>query len=303
VVRENIVYNVTATYYSIQVLNDNLSRLTANITNLKKTTQINEVLKNNDLISDNIHNRMLINLENLQNQYENQKLVLDKNITQLKYLMNVDIHEPVTVSTFYDTDVMPGLDSGNISQRPDILLQHAQLKLSQFDKKSLAASYFPILTNTLSIGYTGYYDSFDPFKQINNDWIKNTSVTLSLKVPVFNGFRKQHQIRQKELAIQRDINTLSLMKSNADKEVQDATENYITNKKLLASNKKSLELAEQLFNSSQDEYENGITSVTEFLNAQNDLSTARTNYSTALLNLKLAELSLRKANGTLLTSR
>lgn len=301
--RENIVYNVMATYYCIQVLNDNLSRLAENIANLEKTTQINEVLKNNELVSANIHNRMLINLENLHNQYENQKLLLDKNSTLLKYLMNVDLNETVSVAAFDHTEVLAVPESGNITQRPDILLQQAQLKLSQFDKKSVAAGYFPVLTNTFSMGYTGYYDSFDPFKPINNDWIKNSSFTLSLKIPVFNGFRKQYQIRQKELAIQKDINTLSLMKSNADKEVQDAMENYVTNKNLLASNKKSLDLAEQLFTSSQHEYENGITSVTEFLNAQNDLSTARTNYSTALLNLKLAELSLKKANGTLLTNR
>jgi outer membrane protein len=243
---------------------------------------------------------MLINLENLHNQYENQKLLRDKNSTLLKYLMNVDLHETIFVTAFDYTEVSEAPESGNITQRPDILLQRAQLKLSQFDKKSVAAAYFPVLTNTLSMGYTGYYDSFAPFKQINNDWIKNSSFTLSLKIPVFNGFRKQYQIKQKELAIQKDINTLSLMKSNADKEVQDALENYITNKNLLASNKKSLDLAEQLFSSSQGEYENGITSATEFLNAQNDLSTARTNYSTALLNLKLAELSLKKANGTLL---
>ncbi|MBA4056842.1 MAG: hypothetical protein C0490_19165, partial [Marivirga sp.] len=84
------------------------------------------------------------------------------------------------------------------------------------------------------------------------------------------------------------------------KEVKDAMENYIMNKNLLVSNKKSLELAEQLFSSSQGEYESGITSITEFLNAQSDLSAARTNYSNALLNLMLAELSLKKANGTLL---
>lgn len=302
VTRENIIYNVTATYYSIQVLNDNLIRLAENITNLEKTTRINAVLKDNEIVSANTHNRMLINLENLRNQYENQKLLLHQNITTLKYLMNVDINEPVSVTPFDYAEVLAEPGSGDIAQRPDILLQQAQVKLSEFDKKSIAAGYYPVLTNNFSFGYSGYYDSFAPFKQINNDWIKSSYFALSIKIPVFDGFRKQSQIRQKEVTIQKNINTLSLMRSSADKEVLDALENYTTNKNLLVSNMKSLELAEQLFSSSQGEYENGITSITEFLNAQNDLTTARTNYSTALLNLKLAELSLRKANGTLLTN-
>lgn len=299
VTRENIIYNVTATYYTIQVLNDNLSRLNENIINLEKTTAINEALKDNELVSVNTHNRMLINLENLRNQYENQKLLLDKNNTLLKYMMNIDVNETVEVQKFSYATVLSE-DSGDITQRPDVQLQEAQLKISEFDKKTVAAGYYPVLTNNFSFGYTGYYDRFAPHRQINNDWIKSSYFALSLKIPVFDGFRKQNQIRQKEIAVQKNIHTLSLMKSNADKEVKDAMNNYITNKTLLDSNTKSLELAEQLFNSSRGEYESGITSITEFLNAQNDLSTARNNYSNALLNLMLAELSLKKANGTLL---
>jgi len=298
--RENLIYNVTATYYSIQVLNDNLKRLEENISNLEKTIKVNKVLKDNELVSDNIHNRMLINLENLRNEYENQKLLQDKNMTLLKNLMNIDMQQSVTVSPFdYSADLLE-VDAGDISRRADIQLQKSQVRLSQYDKKSIVAGYYPVLTNSFTFGYAGYYDEFSPFKQVNNDWIRSSYMQLTLKIPVFDGFRKHHQIKQKEIAIQKDLNTLSMMKSNAAKEVEDATKNYHTNKHLWMSNKKSLELAEQLFTSSQSDYESGLTSITEFLDAQNDLSNARTNYSAALLNLKLAELSLKKANGTLI---
>jgi len=300
VTRENLVYNVSSTYYTVQVLNDNLQRLKENIDNLERTTQINAVLKENEIVSANVHNRMLINLENLRNQYDNQKLLLDKNLTLLKYLMNVNIDADLTVDPFDYTETISISESDDISQRPDILLQGAQLKLAEYDRKSIAAGYYPVLSNTAMFGYTGYYDSFAPHKQINSDWIKTSSFALSVKIPVFDGFKKANQLRQKEVAIQKNLNTLSMMRSSASKELIDARSNYLTNKKLLESNKKSLELAEQLFNSSQGEYENGITSITELLNAQNDLTTARSNYSNALLNLKLAELSLKKANGTLL---
>lgn len=301
VVRENIIYNVTATYHSIQVLNDNLARLAENMDNLEKTTKINEVMKDNDLVSSNVHNRMLISLENLRNQYETQKLLLDRNITLLKYLMNIDMDKPLAVEAFDYTEVLSLAESKDIAQRPDILLQQSQIKLAELDKKSIRAGYFPVLSNRFSYGYTGYYNDLAPFKQINNDWIKSSYFALTLKIPVFDGFMKQNQIRQKNIAIQKNINTLTMMKANASKEVEDAIENYKANKNLLINNKKSLDLAEQLFASSQTEYENGLTSVTDLLNAQNDLSNARTNYSSALLNLKLAELSLKKANGTLVT--
>ncbi|WP_160143903.1 TolC family protein [Chryseolinea soli] len=301
VVRENVVYNVTATYYSIQVLNDNLERLATNLTNLEHATQINSVLKDNELVSPNAHNRMLINLENLRNQYENQKLLLSKNVTQLKNLMDMDVNDSLAVQPFDYAALLAMPEAADLSQRPDLKLQQAQIKVAQFEKKNIAAGYFPTLTNTLSYGYTGYNNEFGPFTPINNDWVRSSYFALTLKVPVFDGFRKQNQIRQKEMTIQRNINTLAMMRANADKEMEDALSTYRSNKTLWDSNKKSLDLAEKLFASASGEYESGITTLTDLLNAQNDLTNARTNYSNALLNLKLAELSLKKANGTLIT--
>jgi outer membrane protein len=298
--REDIIYNVAATYYTVQILQDNLLRLHENIDNLEKTVKINETLKDNELVSVNVHNRLLINLENLKNQYENQRLSQDKNITLLKYLMSANMNESLSVQPFNYAEVLNQPVMPDISQRPDIRLQEAQIKLAQFEKKNAVAAYYPTLVAVSTVGASSYYDEFAPAKQINNDWLGNRSIALTLKVPVFDGFQRKHKVKQKQLAVDQNINTLAMMKSNAEKEVADAIEKYVSNASQVTSNKRSLDLAEQLFATSQSEFENGLTSSTELLNAQNDLSSARTNYSTALLNLKLAELGWKKASGTLL---
>jgi outer membrane protein len=248
-----------------------------------------------------VHNRLLINLENLKNEYENQKLVQNKNITLLKYLMNVNEGDAISVTNFDYSESLVSADHGDITQRPDIQLQHAQIKLSKYDKKSVAAGYYPVLSSTTFHGWNGYNNEFAPAQKIGGGWLHNSYYALNLRIPLFDGFRKQNQLKQKEIAIQKNLNTLSMMEAHAEKEVQDAITNYTSNKNLLVSNKKNLDLAHELFQSTQQEYASGLTSVTELLNAQNDLSDARTNYSMALLNLKLAELSLKKANGTLVS--
>jgi outer membrane protein TolC len=301
-IREQVVYNVTSTYYSIQVLYDNLGRLNENIKSLEETVRINGVLKENELLPQNVYNRLLINLENLRNQYENQKLVYDKNVNALKYLMNLPQDETLAVTPFDYTEMIEMPQVGSIMQRPDIRLQQAQIRLSEYDKKSVAAGYFPVLVGGMTTGFTSYYDEFAPGKQINNDWIKSNYAFLTLKMNMFDGFKKKYQIKQKEVAIQKNINTLDMMKSNADKEVRDAVTNYETNVRLFQSSKTSLELADQLFTSAQSEYSNGLTSVSDLLNAQTDLTNARSNYSNALLNMKLAQLSLKKADGSLVNT-
>jgi outer membrane protein len=297
VTQEDLIHNVSATYYTIQVLQDNLGRLADNIDNLEKTVKINESLMENELVAANIHSRLLINLENLKNQYEHQRLAKDKNLTLLQYLMNTE--DSVSVEPFnYEAPLdIPG--AANINERYDIRLQQINIRIAEFDKKSVVAGYFPTLVGGMSYGYTGYYNEFSPGKAINSDWINSSAFSLSLKIPVFDGFQKHYKIRQRDVTVRKQENALSMMKSNAEREVQDAINNYNTSANQLSNNRKSLDLAEQLFNSAQREFESGITSSTELLNAQTDLSNARTNYSTALLNLKLAELSWKKASGTL----
>ena len=89
------------------------------------------------------------------------------------------------------------------------------------------------------------------------------------------------------------------MKQKADRDIQDALNNYTSNKNLLTNSKRSLDLAEQLFKDANIEYSNGLITITELLDVQDDLSDARSNYSTALINLKIAELDVKKANGEL----
>jgi outer membrane protein len=300
--KENVIYNVTSTYYTIQVLNDNLTRIADNINNLEKSVKINEVLKNNEIVPASVHNRLLVNLENLRNQYENQKLVQSTNVNLLKYLMNVPLTEPIEVDPLLYDDLISNVHAGDINNRIDIQLQKEQIKLMRLDKKAVVAGFYPTLQSNMYFGYTGFNDEFAPLQRINNDWVNSSYYSLALRIPIFDGFEKKYKIKQKEVAIQKDINKLSMMSSHAEKEIMDAVNTYVTNKNLLINNKKNLELAEQLFNTSQTEYNNGITSITELLNVQNDLSNARNNYSTALINLKQAELSLKKANGELLNN-
>ncbi|HEY9045858.1 MAG TPA: TolC family protein [Ohtaekwangia sp.] len=297
--KEDIVYNVTSTYYNIQVLSDNLALLQSNMTSLEKTVKTNETLRKNEIVSSSTYKRLLINLENLRNQYENEKLSQTKYYNMLKYLMNVPLSENVEVMPFDFNASVEDLKAGDIGQRTDIRLQEEQIKLSTLDRKSTLAGYYPTLSANLFHGYTGYYNKFSPLDRINNQWINSTYFSVSLKIPVFDGFTRKYQAKQKAVTIQKDINTLALKKLDAEREIQDAMNNYISNKNLLANSKRSLDLAEQLFKDSNIEYNNGLISITDLLDSQDDLSDARNNYSTALINLKVAELDVKRANGEL----
>lgn len=297
--REEITYNVSATYYRIQILQDNSVRVAENITNLEQTVSISSVLKDNELIANNVHHRLLISLDNLRNEFESLELNIRNQQTLLKYLMQVDINEAIIIEPFREQDPIPLSWSGDISERADLQLQHIEISLAEYEMRRIRAKYSPQVTAGFSTGFTGYNDGFAPHQQINDDWINSTSVSLNMHIPIFAGFQKKSQFAQQQLTIQKSMNTLSKMQSQAEREVMDATDQYHTYQNQLSNSTMSLDIATQLFESAQGDYASGISTLTDLLNAQNDLSDARTNYSTALLNIKLAQLSLQKAYGLL----
>ncbi len=297
--KEDIVYNVTSTYYNIQVISDKITLLQSNLESMEKTVKTNEALRKNEIVSSSTYKRLLINLENLRNQFENEILSQAKNYNMLKYLMNIPLSEMVEVMPFDFNATLEDLKPGDISQRPDIRQQEVQIKISELDRKSTLSGYYPSLSANFFHGYSGYNGKFAPLDRINNQWISSTYFSVSLKIPVFDGFTRKYQAKQKSVTIQKNINTLAAKKLDAERQIQDAMNNYISNKNLLINSKRSLELAEQLFKDANIEYSNGLISITDLLESQDDLSDARNNYSTALINLKVAELDVKKANGEL----
>ena len=61
-----------------------------------------------------------------------------------------------------------------------------------------------------------------------------------------------------------------------------------------------MQLAERVYAVSQEQYQKGIITLTDLLNAESGLAESQTNHSLALVQMKIAELEYRKANGTLL---
>jgi len=54
-----------------------------------------------------------------------------------------------------------------------------------------------------------------------------------------------------------------------------------------------------VFNSTRNNYQNGLASLTDLLTAETDLVTAQNSYNQALLNYKVAEIELIKSNGNI----
>ena len=65
--------------------------------------------------------------------------------------------------------------------------------------------------------------------------------------------------------------------------------------------KENAKLAQEVLENTNNNYVQGLASLTDLLEAENELVVAQNNYTTALLDYKLAEIQLIKSKGELKT--
>lgn len=297
--REDLIYNVSAVYYNLQMIQQNRSMIDSNLVILDKILSTNKVLQANEIISKTNLKRLQINYDNLKNERNNMQLTGNKAYNLLKFLMGVPLTDSLSVAQFNKTATPVAAGNGNVENRLDVRMGKEQITLAELDKKASIADYYPSLSGVFNYSVTGYYDEMNPFKSINDRWMQGSYVGLQLKIPVFSGMSRYNQVKQKDFAVQKAQNNYELMKQSAQKDIADAVNNYMSTTNSYDNAKRSLELAQDVFRSSETEYRNGIISLSDLLQVQNELTTARNNFSTALINMRLSEIELKKANGTL----
>ncbi|MFC3157844.1 TolC family protein [Chryseobacterium arachidis] len=124
---------------------------------------------------------------------------------------------------------------------------------------------------------------------------------LNVNIPIFTGGATKAKINQAEIDIQdldQDIQNTQLQLSLDYKNAVTNMENALIN---IESMQDNVGLAERVQKNTQSNYQYGLATLTEVLDAENALTQAKQNYANALLDYKQAEIKLIKAKGELNT--
>jgi len=165
------------------------------------------------------------------------------------------------------------------------------------DLKASKADYYPTLD-----AQGGYRYSFSDFEAnfLNTQENVGWNAGLSLRFYLFDGNRVRRNIQNARLSMEmasveeaRALNEISALINNAYDE-------YITSRKLLALSERNLNLAEVNFERSRDAFSTGQITGTELRDAQLNLARARNEISIRRIRTKLAEVGLLFEAGVLL---
>ena len=300
---EQIIEQVANNYYMVLVSRQQLNVIDTNIKNVKVVEKIISNQYSNGLAKKIDVDRIQVNLTNLQTQREQTINAVVQLENQLKFSMGMPVNTPIVVppDELKKVETLPELaDTINTSGRIEMRLLNIQKELYGLQRKSYLAEYYPTLSLTGNISTTGQSDKFDLFKRRGSAFYYDASaIGITLRVPIFNGFATRSRVRQADVDLKKtdeDIrertNSLNLAYENAKIQLRN-------NINTIKAQRQNVTLAQEIYNSTQNNYNNGLAALTDLLDTENALTSAQNSYTQALLNYKIAEIQLIKSNGNI----
>ena len=300
---EQIIELVANNYYQVLVSRQQLNVIDTNIKNIKVVEKIISNQYSNGLAKKIDVDRIQVNLTNLQTRREQTINAVVQLENQLKFSMGMPVNTAIVVppDELRTVETLPELaDTINTAGRIEMRLLNIQKELYQLQRKSYLAEYYPSLSLTANISTTGQSDRFDLFNRCGSAFYYDASaIGITLKVPIFNGFATRSRVRQANVDLKKadeDIrergNSLNLAYENAKIQLRN-------NINTIKAQRQNVTLAQEIYSSTQNNYNNGLAALTDLLDTENALTEAQNSYTQALLNYKIAEIQLIKSNGNI----
>ncbi len=301
---EQLIENVATAYYQVFVQEENLKTVEASYTNTEKTRNVIKSLVDNGLAKAIDLDRTNVQLTNIGSNKQTLINSVEVSKNALKFYMGVPIETEIELE---EKTIEPNPQllkfEVNLDERSEVKVLNKQRELLQYNKKATEAYLYPTVGLTANYGWQGLGNKFPYFSGSaqGTNWSDYSSIGVAIKIPIFMGGQTKAQIQQADIDIQdldQDIQKTKLSLSLDRRNAVSNMENALIN---IESMKDNVGLAERVQKNTQSNYQYGLATLTEVLDAENALTQAKQNYANALLDYKQAEIKLIKAKGELNT--
>lgn len=298
---EDLTVQICKVYYLAQASLEQQQLTSENIVRMEALCGITEALLQQGVVMEVDLNRVRINLENLKSLHSQSQTLHKQQLNLLRFLMNMAQDTPLSV-THMDEQIEPLPTTGISAGLPELHLTEQQKKLAEQRIKTVKAGYLPSLSLTGYVGGLAYQEKFHRFFHTNtatDNWFGNSYISVSARIPLFDANAKKTQIRQYRYDAMQAANNMEQMKKQLDEKYVNASLQLSHNLNLFHTQSKSRRQAEDVYRVTEEQYKEGVASMTALLQDEMQLRTAQTACVQALCQCRLAQLELLQLSGNL----
>ena len=299
-----IIEKVAQAYYQVYQTRQTLENIESNLALTEKTANVVKGLNQSGLAKKIDLDRTIVAVNNLKSARQQALNGLQLSENALKYMIGMPMNEAITLpKEGFEANYDLAFDKGDTNSRIELQVLEKQKQLLDINVKVKRAALYPSLALQATYGYLSMgpkmpiiYGEKD--KVYGSDY---SAISVGVNVPIFSGFGTRAKIRQAQIESQALEATLKDTRLAMDLAYENARSQLTNNLLTIDSQKENVKLAEEVLLNTQNNYQQGLASLTDLLEAERSLSDAKNNYTTALLDYKLAEIELLKSQGKLET--
>ena len=312
--KELVIFNTASRY--LQVLLDKELLAIAKQNLETSTAQLEQVQAQVELGA-----RPMVDLFNQEAQVANDELVVTQrentlSLNSLLLIRQLEI-DPLGAYDFVVPDLtlndLPWMDvnlrslvNEALITRSDILSAEASISSLRYQMQVTKNSLLPTLRASAGVS-SRYSDQYSiggaevSFSDQFFDQQVNRSLGLSFNVSLFNNWNRMYSIQSSQVQLKNAELNLDNSKMQVIQEVSQAYNDYSSYVKQLEASEKSLVASERAFQTQQERYNLGASTLIELTQAQSSFVSAQSNYTQAMYNLifqeKLLDFHLGKLKG------
>jgi len=302
---EQVVYGIGLAYYQSMILQKQVRILQATLDASNASLRAAELRFANGMAKQTDIDRLRISFNNARSQMEQTAMNYEQSLNSLKFNLGMPVDSALILAdtllptSFADTSVDTSVAMA-VESRSDYRLQETNLFLSKLDRKKLFASTLPVLTGYVNLRYNAANEEFNLIDK-DQKWYESSAIGLQLSMPLFSGLQTFQRIAQLRLTMIKAEETLKQTEQSIKVNVSNYLVQYKTTLAQITNESDNYELAKRVYADTRLEFEQGVSSTYNLVQAESSLREAQNNYFNKLLNFYIARIGLEQAKGTLVS--
>lgn len=302
---EEVIQQTANLFYKAVSVQAQRAILKENIRDIEKNLSVAEERFKNGLVRKVDVDRLRVNLTNLKTNLRSLDDSYESLLNQLKLTIGIDLQSNIELTeplindtTVYQYD--PSLIDAEWvwEEKIEYKQLNTQVKLYNLERQSYAAGYYPNLSAFAQINRQGVSSEL-MIPSDNSNWFNTSAVGLKLSIPVFDGFRKSAQMQQSKIKQIKTERDMAYTKQLSNTNFVNAKNAFATNYANYLAQKDNVKLAKDVYEITANNYNEGISPLTELLDAETSFLVSQNEMVDALLKVKEAEVDLMKAKGNI----
>ncbi|MEQ8359744.1 MAG: TolC family protein [Cytophagales bacterium] len=298
----DVIDAVTKSYYMVLINKVRYDRLKGNEERLAQLLNETEALYKNGFAEKIDVSRIQVSYNNILVQSKQMKRLIELSEYMLKMQMGLNVEEPIELSDKI-ADLPKALKEQkvdtdfNYTNRIDYQLLNSGEQLQKLDIRNYKVQYYPNLYLNGVYGHNTNAVDFSQYSDFSNRWLRYGLVGVSLNVPIFDGLRKSYSIQKSKVELEKIENQRHMMENAIETEIKQKRDALANSIELMEVQKLNYDLAEEIYNTTDIKFQEGVGSNLELVDANNSLMDAEAIYFDALYNAVVAKTELEKALG------